>query len=81
MIPAKKLEKAIKRGEVDEGLLDDFFKAVVAYGPTIFLIGGTSSLFAVSTPLFIPGRPSILSEFLYAQYLFPISKSPTPVPT
>ena len=37
------------------------------YGPTIFLIGLTSSLFAVSTPRRIPGSPSMLSEFLKAQ--------------
>lgn len=55
-------EKA-ERVELYRGL------ASSAYGPTIFLIGLTFSLFAVSTPRRIPGRPSILSEFLKAQYL------------
>jgi hypothetical protein len=40
-----------------------------ANGPTIFFIGLTFSLFAVSTARRMPGRPSILCALLNAQYL------------
>lgn len=41
-----------------------------ACGPTIFLMGLTASVLPVSTPRFIPGRPSMLHAFLNAQYLY-----------
>lgn len=40
-----------------------------AHGPIIFSIGSTFLVCAVATPRCIPGRPSMLTAFLYAQYL------------
>ena len=48
---------------------DLYFPFKGANGPTIFLRGSTFSLLPHCTPLFMPGSPSMLHAFLYAQYL------------
>src|SRR5690606_17772067 len=44
-----------------------------ALGPTIFGIGVICSFIAVSRPIRIPGKPSMLYAFFSAQYLIPFS--------